>query len=113
MKAVNRGYDIAARYVAAQFMQMELKPAGDPGSYLQTVPLRGGKLVPNSTLFEVQRLGGNQALVSPREFLMRPRLNVDQVNVTAPLVFVGHGITAPRFQHDDYDGIDVRGKIVV
>lgn len=108
-----RGYDIAARYVAAQFTQMGLKPAGDPGSYLQTVPLRGGTVEPNAAVFEIRRPGGTQALVSLREFLMGPRLYADQVDVTAPLVFVGHGATAPRFQHDDYAGIDVRGKIVV
>ena len=108
-----RGYDIAARYVAAQFMQMGLKPAGDPGSYLQTVPLRGGNVVPNAAVFEIRRPGGTQALVSLREFLMGPRLYADQVDITAPLVFVGHGVTAPRFQHDDYAGIDVRGKIAV
>ncbi len=108
-----RGYDIAARYVAAQFMQMGLKPAGDPGSYLQTVPLRGGNVVPNAAVFEIRRPGGTQALVSLREFLMGPRLYADDVEVTAPLVFVGYGVTAPRFQHDDYDGIDVRGKMAV
>jgi Zn-dependent M28 family amino/carboxypeptidase len=108
-----RGYDIAARYVAAQFMQMGLKPAGDPGSYLQTVPLRGGNVVPNAAVFELRRPGGTQALVSLKDFIMAPRLHADRVDVTAPLVFVGHGVTAPRFQHDDYAGLDVRGKIVV
>jgi Zn-dependent M28 family amino/carboxypeptidase len=108
-----RGYDIAARYVAAQFMQLGLKPAGDPGSYLQTVPLRGGTVVPNAAVFEIQRPAGTQAFVSLREFLMGPRLWADHVDVTAPLAFVGYGVTAPRFQHDDYSGLDVSGKIVV
>jgi len=31
----------------------------------------------------------------------------------APAVFVGHGITAPEYQWDDYKGMDVRGKVVV
>lgn len=108
-----RGYDIAARYVAAQFMQLGLKPAGDAGSYLQTVPLRGGSVVPNAAVFDILRPGGTRSLLSLREFLMGPRLYADRADVTAPLVFVGHGVTAPRFQHDDYAGLDVRGKIVV
>jgi len=29
------------------------------------------------------------------------------------MVFVGYGVTAPRFNYDDYAGVDVRGKIVV
>ncbi|HKE30961.1 MAG TPA: hypothetical protein VKD65_04490, partial [Candidatus Angelobacter sp.] len=35
-----RGYEIAARYVAAQFESMGLKPAGRDGTYYQQVPLR-------------------------------------------------------------------------
>ena len=72
------GYDIAARYRVAQFMQIGLKPAGDPGSYLQTVPLRGGSVVPKAAVFEIRRPGGTQALVSLREFLMGPRLHADR-----------------------------------
>ena len=37
--AATRGYDIAAAYVAAQFRQAGLAPAGDNDTYLQTVPL--------------------------------------------------------------------------
>ncbi len=34
-------------------------------------------------------------------------------DVTAPVVFVGYGITAPEYNYDDYRGVDVRGKIVL
>jgi hypothetical protein len=33
------------------------------------------------------------------------------VDVTAPLVFAGYGITAPELGYDDYKGIDAKGKI--
>ncbi len=33
--------------------------------------------------------------------------------VEAPLVFVGYGITAPEHNYDDYDGLDVQGKVVL
>src|SRR5580693_3148163 len=36
-----RGGDIAAEYIAAQFALYGLKPAGDKGSYLQKVPMVG------------------------------------------------------------------------
>ena len=29
------------------------------------------------------------------------------------MVFAGFGITAPRFNYDDYAGLDARGKIVL
>jgi hypothetical protein len=33
--------------------------------------------------------------------------------ITAPLVFVGYGIIAPEYNHDDYKGINVKDKILV
>ena len=44
---------------------------------------------------------------------MAPRLSADHSDFTAPLVFVGFGITAPRFKYDDYAGMDVKGKFAV
>jgi hypothetical protein len=35
-----RGHELAAKFVAAQFEQMGLEPAGDGGTYFQRVPLR-------------------------------------------------------------------------
>ena len=37
----------------------------------------------------------------------------DDFDVTAPVVFAGYGITAPELGYDDYQGIDVKGKIVL
>src|SRR5690606_25511756 len=33
--------------------------------------------------------------------------------VTAPLVFAGYGIDAPEYGWHDYEGVDVRGKILL
>ena len=33
--------------------------------------------------------------------------------VEAPLVFAGHGLFIPEVQHDDFAGLDVKGKVVV
>jgi hypothetical protein len=35
------------------------------------------------------------------------------VDLTAPLVFAGYGLSMPDAGHDDFAGIDVKGKIVV
>lgn len=31
----------------------------------------------------------------------------------AEIVFAGYGITAPEYNYDDYQGVDVKGKIVL
>jgi len=35
------------------------------------------------------------------------------LRISAPVVFVGYGISAPEYSYDDYAGIDAAGKIVL
>ena len=44
-----RGYDIAARYVEAQFRMLGLAPAGVDGTYYQPVAFRESVLVPEQS----------------------------------------------------------------
>jgi len=107
------GYVIAARYVAAQLEGLGLAPAGGPDSYFQSVPLREATLdsgrswlrlvVPGTGSVELRQ--GEQALIAPS--FLRGDDDVD-----APVVFLGYGIHAPELEHDDYVGVDVRGKVV-
>src|SRR5512133_865774 len=52
-----RGGDIAAEYIAAQFASYGLKPAGDKGGYLQRVPLVG-ITTENSSTFSLEPKSG-------------------------------------------------------
>jgi len=101
-----RGGDIAARYIAAQFVRLGLKPAGDDSTYFFKVPLIG--FTPHPTL----SLGGAD-LAYPGEFVLNPMRWDSVVAVDAPLVFVGYGVVAPEYGWDDYAGLDVKGKVVV
>lgn len=112
-EAATRGHEIAARYMASQFQVLGLEPAGDGGSYFQRVPLLQGERLADGARFELIRNGRIESLAFESEFL--PGVNYDQPEfaLTAPLVFVGQGVVAPEFDHDDFAGIDVNGKIAV
>jgi hypothetical protein len=56
---------------------------------------------------------GEETLTYGQEFIASPYMPQAESSVSAPLVFVGYGISAPEMQYDDYKGIDVKGKIVV
>jgi hypothetical protein len=107
-----RGYDLAARYVAAQLAAIGVQPAGDDGSYFQTVALRESKL-DEGTLSIRPRTGTARVLAFRDDFLMAGDLLRTAAQVEAPLVFVGFGVTAPDLAHDDYASRDVSGKVVV
>src|SRR5208337_4712128 len=44
-----KGGDLAADYIAAQFKSYGLKPAGENGTYFQSVPLVGVKTLPETS----------------------------------------------------------------
>jgi len=105
------GFDIAARFVAARFQALGLKPAGSDGSYFQAITLREARLSgpPQVTLW----YGGGKQPVAADRVPLRGSLVDEKVAIDAPLVFVGYGIDRPDLGFDDYRGLDVRGKVVV
>jgi hypothetical protein len=107
-----RGYDLAARYVAAQLAAIGLEPAGDDGTWFQSVPLLESKL-DEATLSIRPESGAPRVLTFKDDFLMAGDLLRTAARAEAPMVFAGFGVSAPELSHDDYAGLDVRGKVVV
>ena len=113
------GYDIAARYVAAELEGMGLHP-GVSGSWFQTVPLEEAVTDPKASSVVLTVNGKDQKLVDAKDYVLSTWFaspagkgkSKAESDVTAPIVFVGFGVTAPDQNYDDYAGIDVRGKIV-
>ncbi|MDX2056409.1 MAG: M28 family metallopeptidase [Gemmatimonadales bacterium] len=105
------GYDRAAAYVADQFRRYGLEPGGADGSFLQPIRFREAVLVPGSATVEIT--GPRPAtLVDRQDFILSPDFADTVTAVTAPVVFVGYGVSVPELGHDDYAGIDVEGKVV-
>src|SRR5512147_1796273 len=108
-----RGYMLAANYIRSQFEGIGLKPGGAEGSYFQQVPLRRSQLIREQSSLVVNRDGKKIKLAWDKDLAMRGNALYEKTSVNAPVVFVGYGVTAPQFKHDDYAGIDVKGKIVM
>lgn len=108
-----RGGDVAAAYIAAQFEIAGLKPAGENGTYMQKVPLNGVTAQPESSLKISGATGEPIQLKYLDDFVANPLSQNAEENISGPLVFVGYGITAPEFGWNDYAGIDAHGKIVL
>ena len=107
-------YMASATWAADRFKEWGIKPAAG-GSYFQmfdhpyTVVNDPGSL----ELIIPQKDGKNivKGYSAPAEFY--PGMNSGNGTVTAEVVFVGYGVTAPELNYDDYKGIDVKGKIVL
>lgn len=108
-----RGYDLAAAYVEKRFRELGLQPAGDDGTYFQRVPLIKATREADGAALTVKRHGREIALRARDQFLPALNYNTPQHTVEAPAVFVGLGVHAPELDHDDFAGLDLRGKIAV
>ncbi|KAA9327278.1 M28 family peptidase [Hymenobacter busanensis] len=107
------GYQMAVDYVTAQLKSFGVQPAGENGSYVQRVRLRRAFVKPNTRLALRDAQGQSQPLTMGTDYTVYPNPEVPSLPVQAPLVFAGYGISAPELGYDDYQGLDVTGKIVV
>jgi Zn-dependent M28 family amino/carboxypeptidase len=108
-----RGGDIAAEYMATQFAEYGLKPAGDNGSYLQKVPLVGITTLPETHFVLLPKQGAPMDLKPLDEYVAYDQTQQSQSDIDADIVYVGYGIEAPEYNWDDYKGVDVRGKVLL
>jgi Zn-dependent M28 family amino/carboxypeptidase len=112
-EAGTRGHEIAARYVAAQFALLGLKPGGRDGGYFETVDLlEAAQTKPTPTLI-LTTPHGKHTWEQAGSVMLRGPMADGVIKLNAPLVFVGYGMKDAALGYDDYAGLDVRGKIAV
>ena len=108
-----RGGDIAAEYIATQFALDGLKPAGDDGTYFQSVPMVGVRTLPETSFKLVPDKGEPVTLKNLDDFVASNESQTQTADFDAPIVFVGFGIKAPEYNWDDYKGVDMKGKVAL
>lgn len=109
------GYDLAADYVAAEFAEIGLKPAGDEGTYFQAISFLRSVRAADGRLMEVinTATGESVPFTENVDYAMGSSLRSTSADVTGEAVFVGFGIVAPDLGRDDYAGLDLNGKVAV
>jgi len=100
-------------YLAAEMQAIGLQPAfGD--SYFQPVQTISTISRPAGGKFRVKGPKKTVDLISPDDLVVWTARATDKVEIPgAEFVFCGFGIQAPEFGWNDFEGIDVRGKIVI
>ena len=107
-----RGHEIAARFMASEFEAMGLEPAGEDGTYFQSVPLRSIRLDEEHTRLSIAQGAKEERLTFRQDFISVGDPGRTDTSVEAPVVYVGFGVTAPEQGYDDYAGVETKGKIV-
>lgn len=102
------GEKITLDYLTKAFTEMGLKGAYQ-GSFLQPVPMV------SYTADEAQQVTlAGLPFQYRKDLVLSSRHDNGGVNIeNAPLVFVGYGVNAPEYDWNDYQDLDMKGKIAV
>jgi len=101
----SRGQELAAKFIATHLAQWGFKGAGDSGTFFQNIALLRSKIIPPKTTITINR----REFFYGKDFISTPVAT----NISAPLVFVKNGYMIKGKNINPYEGIDVKGKIVV
>jgi len=106
------GAEIAANYISNFFSNLNLKRISKDNSYFQNIPMHGSNPLSGSELVFILDKDTMNLSFAEDYYLYR---SGQQTFMPAflPIVFVGYGIVAPEFDYNDYQSVDVEGKIVV
>ena len=109
----SRGHEIASLYIASEFEKYGLTPAGDNDTFMQRVRFRQSTMDQSSPQLSVVGSDGEFELEYPTDYITSANAAYEQAVMQGELVFAGYGIVAPELNHNDYQGLDVKGKVVV
>lgn len=107
------GYQMAVDYVIDQYKKIGVLPGGDHGAFTQKLLIRKS-IVENSSAIAVlkDKNGNTDSLSFMKDFAPVPHPINKNATAEGQLVFAGYGVEIPG-AYSDYNGIDVKGKIVV
>jgi len=107
------GCEAAAKYIAAEFKRLGLKPLGDGVSFFQKFEFTGGvELGPNNQL--TTRRGAADTTWKVEVDFMPAGFSLSaKLDMAEQIAFAGYGISAKTLNYDDYEGIDAKGKVVL
>lgn len=110
------GEQKAVAYLVEQMKAAGLQPGGDlkdgKRAWTQDVPLAQFNINGPVDVSATAK-GQRRPLAQGRDIAIRAAAtNIDRVQFSdVPLVFLGYGVTAPERSWDDYQGVDMRGKL--
>ena len=104
---------ISIDYIAAEFRRLGLTPAYGE-SYFQEVREINTDTGVEKNRLQVRAAGGKLELIVEEDVTVWSHRNTDKVSIkNADIVFAGFGIDDPDYDWNDFEGIDVRGKIIL
>ncbi|WP_152269906.1 M28 family metallopeptidase [Agriterribacter humi] len=111
-KPFTEGETKTIQYLKEKFIAAGLEP-GNGESYFQEVPMVN-ITTHAAPAMQVQSAKGNFTLKGPDDYVIWTDKTDTAVSLdNDELVFAGYGVVAPEYNWNDYEGLDVKGKVVM
>ena len=108
-------YMESAKWLASFFEESGLEPAGDNNTWYQYFKIPYTIIHPECGL-SIELPAGKKGMIQKQyEYITEymPGSTSGSGTVKAEVIYAGYGVTAPELDYDDYEGIDVEGKIIL
>lgn len=106
------GENMAAEYLSSEFSVCGLMPIGSNNKYFQYIPMHSSFTLP-ATKLTIYNNGDTAALSYGTDYVLFKSGEQTYIPKPVELVFAGYGIIAPEYDYNDYNNIQVEGKIAV
>jgi len=106
------GLGLAAAYIADHLAQWKVKPAGEDGTYFQTVKVVGVRSTSRASV--TVEVNGQARVFKDGEGIVFPkRMGGKQTIASDRIAFAGYGLQIPSAGLDDYANTEPSGKVVI
>jgi len=106
------GLYTAARYLAVQAQYLGLKAVGGENGYMQPYTILEKAYDRENSHTTISKLG-SAPVVNSESFYIFPATKEDKTVIEGEVVFAGYGIRDEAHNYDDFEDVDVAGKVVL
>jgi Zn-dependent M28 family amino/carboxypeptidase len=105
------GEELTIKYLSNTYKELGLKPGNPNGTYIQKATMTGivseikAQFITEDERW-VMKLGDE---IVGNSFQTKKSINIKNADV----VFCGYGVNAPEYGWNDFEGVDVKGKVII
>ena len=103
--------DISALFLKSNLVRLGLNPVPGTGDYFQKIPLFATKIDRNNSFLKLVNSNGEILMSTDSVISIMPPAKT--MEVSGKVVFAGYGYENGSTGYNDFDGIDIKGKIVM
>jgi hypothetical protein len=114
-ETATKGEQLAALFISRELTKYGVRPFGDDGTYFQFFGLMVKTVEPETELVIISSNSVSKVLrLGDDLYFSKEEVTSDKYKgIESDIVFVGYGITGKDYNYNNYNGLEVKGKVVL